>query len=228
MCDAPPAREPVLIAVTGDGPGLGKSTLVRLLHGALSSRFEVELFREEDILTDPSFDTVMAEFRRTGEASIDALISGASRFSQSVRTRRPVVVVLDSLLPYLPSLFAWGLTDTEIADFFATLASALEPTRLIQLHLAGDVREGLQRASRREGGDWLERQIVKTNSYRGSGQVSSAQDLVGYLEAGAQRARVLLRNAPWPVEEIDAFDGLTDPLPSALSALDRLAIDPPH
>src|SRR4051812_19741139 len=95
--------QPVLIAVTGDGPGLGKSTLARQLHEVLAMDRSAELFREEDILTDCSFEALMAEFRATGEVRTATLVDGAQRFVASVLERGPSVVVLDSLFPYLPS-----------------------------------------------------------------------------------------------------------------------------
>lgn len=210
----------VLIAVTGDGPGLGKSTLAASLAEALGA----ELFREADIETDPCFADVMAEFRSTGEVTRETLLRAAGRYAADVEERGPATVALDSLFPYLPSLLAWGHSDDDITTFFTLLAGEVGAHRLVQVHLTGDLGRALHRAAAREGGDWLQWQIAKTDAHRGAGRVASVDDLVDYLDAGARRARRLLATAPWTVIELDVSDGAASTLTSALSALGEVGV----
>jgi hypothetical protein len=216
---------PVLVAITGDGPGLGKSTLARRLHELLGAAGQhVELFAEHDVLSDPCFTHVAREFRETGEVGLEPLLDGARRFAAAVHERRSDVAVVDSLFPYLPSLFAWGHSDETISAFFSDLAEALAGTRLVQIHLTGDLGSALERAAAREGGDWLAGQVAKTDRYRGSSEVRSSQDMIEYLEESADRARRLLGSAPWRVESIAGFDGAVDPLQPANEALARVGV----
>jgi len=62
---------PLVVMVTGAGPGLGKSTLAARVHAHLSATEpRAELFREEDIPTNPCFTEVSATFRGSGQVRV--------------------------------------------------------------------------------------------------------------------------------------------------------------
>jgi hypothetical protein len=218
----------LLVFVTGDGPGVGKSSLALAVarrlngHGAKAAVFE-----ERDILVRPEFASVMSEFRSAGRVECAALLLAASRYGASCMAAGASVHVLDALFPYLASLFAWGYSDGEIAEFFVELRDRLAAFDVIGLHLAGDVVAGLERASSREGDEWLEGFVAKVSSYRDlQTPVATAADVTEYLQQAADRSRLLLAGAPWPTVFLDAGRGLRAILGDACAAV--LGVLPPH
>ena len=194
-----------LIMVTGAGAGLGKSTLAAALHDSLAPN--ADLFLEEDMKTEPHFRDLWDEFIDTGRVRPATLIEAAARYLEAARRRGVRTLVLDSLFPYLPSLLAWGHSDEQIASFFGRLDAVFDGCDVIELHLVGDLRAGLQRAAGREGGDWLEWQIAKVAAFRGAGDIRTADDVVAHLSGSAERSRRLLERAPWRVVFLDADEG---------------------
>jgi hypothetical protein len=218
----------VLVFVTGDGPGMGKSSLAlaaaRRLneHGAKAAVFE-----ERDILVRPEFTSVMSEFRSTGRVERATLLQAASSYGESCTAAGGSVYVLDALFPYLASLFAWGYSDGEIAEFLVELRDRLAAFELIGRHLAGDVAAGLERASSREGDEWLDGFVAKVSTYRDlPAAVATAADVTQYLQHTADRSRLLLAGAPWPTVFLDADRGLRAILDDACAAV--LGVAPPH
>jgi len=208
-----------LVLVTGASSGLGKSTLARSLSEALAHEgVRVSLFREEDIRREPAFAEVMSVFEATGEVDTRTLLVAAGEYLRAAR-RQPVdVFVLDALFPYLPSLLAWGHTDAEVAAFFSEIATRFDGFGVIELHLAGDVAAGLQRAAGREGGDWLDDHVARMAARSGAPPIDSVDGAAAYLGALAARSRRLLEAAPWPVEVLDADAPADEILAAALTA----------
>ncbi len=157
----------VLILVTGSVPGVGKSSLARGLADAFDvDNRRVELFREEDIRRNAAFRQVMYEFDAMGEVQRATLLSAAAGYLASIRKRGSDVVVLDALLPYLPSLLAWGDTDDDIGNFFDRLSELFDGYAVLEVHLLANPRVALARAAQREGGAWLESHIAKVLAVR--------------------------------------------------------------
>jgi thymidylate kinase len=65
------------------------------------------------------------------------------------------VAVVDALLPFIPSLTAWGYDARAIDEFVGRLTGVLEGTRVLLVYLDGDPVETLRRAVEREDEDWL-------------------------------------------------------------------------
>ncbi|HEY1653333.1 MAG TPA: hypothetical protein VGG09_15720 [Acidimicrobiales bacterium] len=179
----------------------------------------VELFRELDIEDHPAFAAVMEEFTSTGEASRSTLLRAANEYLRQSEGRGAEVLVLDALFGYLPSLLAWGDTDAEIDDFFRRMAELFSDSRVLEIHLRGDLRAALDRAVTREGEDWLTDQVKKTASFRGAPPIATPDEAVSYLNVLAARAASLLERAPWTVSFVDADAGEDDVLAQALEAL---------
>jgi thymidylate kinase len=207
--------------VTGAGPGLGKSTLSQAITKHLETAgLSVQAFREMEIENHPAFVQVMKEFITSGEASRTTLLEAADSYLKGVDGTAQVIV-LDALFAYLPSLLAWGDTDVEILDFFDQMAGLLTNFKVIEIHLTGDVKAGLKRAAKREGGDWLAEHITKVSGYRGAPKISTLEDAVDYLNALALRSISLLTTTPWAVAFVNADDGMESATAEALNALSR-------
>jgi hypothetical protein len=142
---------PLLILVNGALPGLGKSTLSRGLAARLrDGGLDVEEFEEQAILDRPEFAAAIGEWRSTSRVSFETLLVGTHAYLEACRRRRADVYVVDSLLPFLPSLFAWGCSDGEIRGFFSELRALMRGFEVLLLQLEGDATTGLQRAAGRE------------------------------------------------------------------------------
>lgn len=209
-----------IVMVTGAVPGLGKSTLCGSLGAALESQgHTVEHFAEADILTCDEFQDVIAAFRSTGSASREQLLDATRRYLDRCLRQRSRYVVQDMLLPYLPSLLAWGHSDQDIGAFFEDLARLASEVELLELHIEGDPHAAVLRASRREGMGWIEASIAKFGRYENAEPVSDLASLVRYMTHAQERSRRLLRGAPWTVITFDAASGADTVLTEALSAI---------
>jgi len=195
----------VLILVTGSVPGAGKSSLARELAAAFEAdNRRVELFREEDIRRDAAFGQVMYEFDAVGEVQLATLLGAAADYLTSVRERGSDVVVLDALLPYLPSLLAWGYTDDDISNFFDRLAELFDGFAVLELHLVANPRVALARAAEREGGAWLNDHIAKVSRFTSMRGAPTLDDVVAFYRGAIARSGRLLARSRWPVAQIDA------------------------
>jgi thymidylate kinase len=209
----------VLILVTGSVPGVGKSSLATGLAAAFDAdNRRVELFREEDIRSNVAFRQVMYEFDSVGEVQRATLLSAAADYLTSVRERGSDVVVLDALLPYLPSLLAWGYTDDDIAKFFDRLAELFDGFAVLELHLVANPRVALARAAEREGGAWLENHIAKVSRFTSMRRISTLDDVLAFYRDATARSQSLLARSPWPVAQIDATAGQANTLAKAQAA----------
>ena len=143
-------RQPLLVLINGAVPGLGKSTLAQGLTERLREfGRDVELFPEQEILDRPEFAAVILEWRTTNRAAFGTLLAATSEYLGWCRHRAADVYVLDSLLPFLPSLLAWGRSDSEVAEFFRQLARLMYGFDVLHVQLEGDARTSLDRGSER-------------------------------------------------------------------------------
>ena len=199
-------REPLLVLINGAVPGLGKSTLATHLTGRLrESGRDVELFQEEEILDRPEFTAVIQEWRTTNRVADGTLLAATSEYLAWCRHRSANVYVLDALLPFLPSLLAWGRSDAQVAEFFRQLAELMPGFEVLHIQLEGAVRSSLNRAREREGAAWLDSLVAKVGSYEDEGRkTSDLESVVAYFDSATRRSHELLAMAPWPVCFVDA------------------------
>lgn len=186
-----------VIAVDGVGPGVGKSTLAAALADLLTaSGLRVDHFREEDIRHRPAFAAAMADFERVGRIESGALLTATAAWLRELASDGVEVAVADALLPYIPSLLAWGRDEAAVDRFIGHLTAILAGTALVSVYLDGDPDEALTRAVDREGGDaWLRWLISR---YADVG-VTDRRSLVAHF---AWRRAVTLRTLTahgWPV-----------------------------
>src|SRR6266511_4286785 len=106
-----------LIAVTGASPGIGKSALCTALTRWLAQAgLSVDQFEEDHVLSRPAFATVAVDFTVTGAVSPTVLIDATVRYLADAEAAGVEVVVMDSLVPYVPSLLAFGHSEQNIAE----------------------------------------------------------------------------------------------------------------
>ena len=209
--------------ITGASPGLGKSTLARRLgESSHAADREVVVFLEAMIGDRVEFANVMATFRSTGAATRAELVEATRRFADTYRDR-PVMVVQDMLLPYLPSLLAWGYADVEIVELFSEITAACAGVQLVQIHLDGAPARSLPRAIEREDASWLDWMIAKVSRYADvTAPVTDLASLIEYFEHARRRTHTLVASAPWPVVVIDADRGPDHALDDATAAVARI------
>jgi thymidylate kinase len=183
--------------VLGTAPGIGKSTLCAALARWLPARGRsVDHFREEEILTRREFAAVATEFRAGGPVRLETLLAAVADFVSSAEAD---VVIADSLVPFVPSLRAWGYPEETIARFLDDLAAVLTP---VVLYLDGDPLTALPRAAAREDPSWLHWFLDKLAHYPGSA-VHDLPSAAAYLSRERDLILRLLAAQPWDVLVID-------------------------
>lgn len=187
-----------LIAVAGSAPGVGKSTTCGQLAEWLSGLgLAVEHFQEEDILSRSEFADVAAEFTTTGVVGLRTLLQATSSYVDHLQASGVDVAVADSLVPFVPSLVAWGHDDHAISKFLDELAELLLPVRPVIVYLDGDPRVALPRAAQREGDGWLDRYVGKLADYGVQPAVRDLDTACAYLERERETTLRLIRSKPW-------------------------------
>jgi thymidylate kinase len=194
----------VLVAVVGASPGIGKSTLCTALAGWLSGAgLRVDHFREEEILTRAAFTAVAAEFTSTGVVQLPTLLDAVADFVSSIEASGDDVVIADSLIPFMPSLLAWGHDEETIAGFLGDLSGLLAPVTPIVVYVDGDPVAALARAAEREEPGWLDWFVGKLAGYQVTPAVHDVDTAAAYLtREGALTLRVV-RRQPWDLVVVD-------------------------
>lgn len=185
-----------LIAVLGSSPGIGKSTeCVRLRDRYLAEGLRVDHFEEKEIRTRQEYAPVWASYQKSGTVSAELFLSSTEAYVKWLVTEGYDVAITDALLPYLPSLFAFGMSEQAAADFLVSLRTVLEPVDFEILYLDGDPLWALRRAGEREGPDWLDWFVAKLAGYATKQPVHDLESAAAYLRAERDMTLKLLRNA---------------------------------
>lgn len=199
----------VLIAVAGAAPGVGKSTVCdRLCRRLADLGVRVDHFREEEILTRAEFAPVAAEFTASGVVAPATLLASTAEYVASVQAARMDVVVADALVPFVPSLVAWGYEDDAIGAFLDSLTELLAPVHPVLVYLDGDPRRALRRAVDREGPGWLDWYVGKLAGYSVTPTVHDFDSACGYLDRERQTTLRLIAGRAWRLVVVDRADQL--------------------
>ncbi|HVX45450.1 MAG TPA: hypothetical protein VHC49_16275 [Mycobacteriales bacterium] len=186
----------LLIGVIGSAPGIGKSTLC---HALVEGRTEVDHFREEEIVQRPEFAALAEEFRASGTVATATILDCMREFAESCE--KYDVIVADSLLPFTPSLVAWGRSEPEIETFMHRLAGILADHTVVIVYLQGDPDRALERAAEREGPGWLESYLQKMRD-------CGVEDIKAHRRYENDVTRRMLEAQPWQLITVDT-DGRT-------------------
>ncbi|WP_405678847.1 ATP-binding protein [Streptomyces sp. NBC_01511] len=194
-----------LIAVVGSSPGVGKSTLCRALaRRAAESGATVDHFEEADILSRPSFRPVAEEFADgSGGVRPGTLVESTREYVAKARAEGVDVLITDALLPFIPSLVAWGHEESAIAAVLAELADAVRPTRVTVVYLRDDPDTALRRAVEREGPDWVDWFVTKLGGSPGSRSVKDLASAAEHLRREEELTVRLLARTDWHVLSVD-------------------------
>lgn len=184
----------LILAVTGVSPGIGKSTLCAALAARYESRGKrVDHFREEEILSRREFAELATEFHETRRVRPETILAAMREFADSFSETD--VVIADALLPFVPSLNAWGHSEAEMAEFLDKLSAVLASHRTVVIYLDGDPETALPRAIAREEPGWLDGVVAKLAD-RGVTDRKSART---YLRNERGLTLRLLQDLPWRI-----------------------------
>jgi len=215
-----------IVAVVGAVPGVGKTTLCRALTARLHDMgLRVELFDEADVLVRPEFARVAEEFRGTGAVSPRILVDATVAYLFAMADSKVEVAVTDSLMPFVPSLLAFGHDEPGIAEVAASLRERMPPAPTLAVVLHGDEERALARAAAREEPEWLDWYGAKLAGYGLVPSHPDMADLCGYLARERDVTMRVLGALPWDVLVVDdALDRSADSIVDAV--LERLDLDP--
>jgi thymidylate kinase len=200
----------VLVSVWGASPGAGKSTLCAGLCARLAATgLRVDHFREEEILTRPQFAAVAAEFRATGAVELGTLLAATARFVDSVLAGADDVVIADALVPFVPSLLAWGHGGQAVDAFMDDLAAILGPVGPVLVYLDGSAEAGLARAARRDGQRWLDGYVSKLARGQVRPRVRDLASAARYLRRERAVTLAAARRQGWGLVLIEHATELT-------------------
>jgi hypothetical protein len=210
------------IAVMGNSPGVGKSTLCAALANWLrDAGAVVDHFEEAEILTRAQFRGVAEEFADgAGVVHPRTLVAATRSYVEHARGSGVDVLVTDALIPFVPSLVAWGHDEPAIAEIIRDLERAVEPTRVSVVYLRDDPGVALRRAIDREGPAWAEWYIGKLGRLPGTRSVVDLASAVEHLRREADVTLRLLAASRWDVVIADA--GAADAEQTAQYVRERL------
>ncbi|MER7991287.1 hypothetical protein ABTY53_37765 [Streptomyces noursei] len=190
-----------LISVIGNSPGVGKSTLCRALTDWLTeSGTTVEHFAEPDILTHPAFRPVAEEFA-TGDHTVrpETLVAATRTYVTDARAAGTDVLITDALVPFLPSLIAWGHDEPALTRVLKDLATAVHPTQVTVVYVQDDPASALRRAIDREGPAWADWYLTKLANSPGTSSVHDLDSAATHLRHETALTHRLLATTPWHV-----------------------------
>ncbi|MFJ8920325.1 hypothetical protein ACIREK_12745 [Streptomyces sp. NPDC102415] len=195
-----------LISVIGSSPGVGKSTLCRAVSEWLTGTgASVDHFEEPDILTRPVFRAAAEEFADgTGSVRPATLVACTRAYVAESTGAGMDHLVTDALLPFIPSLVAWGHNEEVLVQVMDELARAVEPAQVTVVYVHDDPGTALRRAIEREGeawGDWYVRKLADSPGTRAVHDLASAAE---HLRHEAELTRRLLARSPWRVLTVNA------------------------
>ena len=108
------------------------------------------------------------------------------------------------MLPFIPSLLAWGHDARAVSTFVRDLTHVLRGVRLVTVYLDGPVRPALGRAVRRESEPWLPWLIGR---YAATAEpVTDLESLTGHLQRRRLLTLSVLAKYSWDVVIVEDAD----------------------
>jgi thymidylate kinase len=194
-----------VVAVMGSGPGVGKSTLCRALVGELQGRgLTVDHFEESEILTRLAFESVARQFGDgTGTVRPEAIVQAMGTFLEGADADGFDVVVTDALLPFIPSLVAWGHDEHAMAAFIGDLQAVMARRAVTAVYLRDEPEVALRRAIEREEPGWSDWYVQKLHALRGTSGVHDLKSAADHLLTEMALTDRLLERTSWTVLKVD-------------------------
>lgn len=195
-----------LISVVGSSPGVGKTTLCRAVAQWLTSfGASVDHFEEADILTRAAFRPVAEEFAgETATVQPATLIECTRAYVAESLAAGKDYLVTDALLPFIPSLVAWGHDSRSSRPGHGRpVPGRAVEAQVTVVYVHDDPETALRRAVEREGDaweDWYVRKLADSPGTRGVHDLSSA---AAHLRSEGELTRRLLARAPWHVLNVN-------------------------
>ncbi|MFI0976180.1 ATP-binding protein [Streptomyces sp. NPDC021093] len=210
------------IAVVGSSPGVGKTTLCGALAEWLGrTGAVVDHFEEADILTRTAFRAVSEEFGGgTGSVRPGTLVAATRSYVEQARADGVDVLVTDALIPFIPSLVAWGHDEKAIAQVVQDVADAVAPTQVSVVFLRDDPETALRRAIEREGPQWADWYVDKLRRSSGTSSVSDLRSAVDHLRRESELTLRVLALTGWNVVVVEV--GERDAAQTELHVRERL------
>ncbi len=145
-----------------------------------------------------------ASFLGSGYVDAAALVHATLRYLTAAAEAGVEIVVMDTLIPYVPSLLAFGYSEARIATIIDELAAGTAGMELVAVFLDGDPWPALARAAAREDPRWLGWYAGKLARY---GLLASPEPDLDTLTAYLTREREItlrvLLAQPWPLLVVD-------------------------
>jgi hypothetical protein len=163
----------------------------------------VDHFDEADVLSRPQFARVAADFKNSGTVSPDVLVEATVEYLRSAMAEGVDVVVCDALMPYVPSLLAWGYAEDDIASTVKRLAEQTVDVSVLAVFVDGSPEAALERAAAREGDGWLAWYGAKLARCHLVPPQPSMADLVAYLVYERDVTLRVLNASPWRVAVVE-------------------------
>ncbi|HEY1176415.1 MAG TPA: hypothetical protein VGF17_09680, partial [Phytomonospora sp.] len=164
---------------------------------------EAEHFEEEHVLTHRAFRPVAEEFADGTGAVRPATLLACTRdyIARAVAAQRKYLIT-DALIPYIPSLVAWGHDEDALTGFVDDLARVAEPVDVTVIYLHDDPETALRRAADREDDGWIDWYVGKLGARPGTRGVHDLASAAAHLRAEAALTRRLLAHTGWDVVEV--------------------------
>ncbi|RII13141.1 hypothetical protein DSC45_24455 [Streptomyces sp. YIM 130001] len=194
-----------LISVIGSSPGVGKSTLCRAVAQWLAGTgAAVDHFEEADILTRPAFRPVAEEFAGGATDVRPATLVECTRayVAESLAAGKDYLVT-DALLPFVPSLVAWGHDEEALTQVMDDLTGAVAPADVTVVYVHDDPETALRRAVEREGDAWEDWYVTKLAGSPGTRSVHDLTSAATHLRYETALTRRLLARTGWDVLNVD-------------------------
>ncbi|WP_223167774.1 ATP-binding protein [Nonomuraea sp. SYSU D8015] len=194
-----------VIAVVGSSPGVGKSTLCGALARWIGGTGTVvDHFEESDVLTRAPFRAVAEEFAGgAGSVRPRTLVEATRAYVEQAREDGVDVLVTDALIPFVPSLVAWGHDETAIAQVVRDLEEAVAPTRVSVVFLHDAPEAALRRAIEREGPEWLDWYVGKLGRSPGTRDVHDLESAADHLRRESELTLRVLAATRWNVVVVE-------------------------